>query len=113
MHELGITEEILESVLQEAEQAQAERVSAVYLVNGPFSGVADEAVRFYWPTVTRQTLCEGSILHFVAEPGEALCLDCEETFEATDYDLLCPICGGGRVQLIAGNRLRLESIEVD
>ena len=64
MHELGITERLLEVVLARAAAAGATKVTDVHLEVGDDSGVAPESVAFYWPQVSRATLAEGASLDF-------------------------------------------------
>ena len=75
MHELAVTESILDIAVKYAEQAGASRVSDLYLVIGRLSSIVDDSVQFYWDIVSQNTLCAGSRLHFQRVPAELLCLD--------------------------------------
>jgi hydrogenase nickel incorporation protein HypA/HybF len=85
MHELAITESILEITLRHADQAKATRVTDIHLVLGELASVVDDSVQFYWDMISADTLAQ----------------------------LRCPDCEGGRVKVIAGEEFRLEAIEVD
>jgi hydrogenase nickel incorporation protein HypA/HybF len=64
MHELGVTQRILQVALERAEQAHASRVTAVHLEIGEASDVAPESLSFYWPGVSRGTPADGARLLF-------------------------------------------------
>jgi hydrogenase nickel incorporation protein HypA/HybF len=62
MHELGITQRLLEVVLDRAGAAGASRITDVYLEIGEASDVASDALAWYWPQVSRATPAEGARL---------------------------------------------------
>jgi len=112
MHELAITESILNISLSHANQANAARVTDVYLVIGRLSSIVDDSVQFYWDMISQGTLCEGAQLHFRRIPARLVCLDCREEY-TLDGDLTpCPNCSSAHVKIVAGEEFLLESIEV-
>jgi len=113
MHELPVTESILEIALRHAEQAGANRVTDLYLVIGQLASIVDDSVQFYWDIVAKGTPAEGARLHFQRIPAEFLCLDCGERYAPGEQVLACPKCQSVRVKVAAGDEFRLESIDVD
>jgi hydrogenase nickel incorporation protein HypA/HybF len=112
MHELSVTESVLDIACQHAEKAHAKKVTDVYLVIGQLSSIVDESVQFYWNLITKDTLCEGSILHFRRIPATLVCLECQNEY-TLDRDLTpCPACHSARVRVTAGDEFNLESIEI-
>lgn len=47
MHELAITQQILEFTLRTARERGAKRVTAIRLRLGPFSGIVPECIQIY------------------------------------------------------------------
>jgi hydrogenase nickel incorporation protein HypA/HybF len=70
MHEAGVTERILEIVVEHAEQANAQRVTDVYLEVGEESGIDTESVELHWPLLAKGSVAEGSVLHFESKEDE-------------------------------------------
>jgi hydrogenase nickel incorporation protein HypA/HybF len=113
MHELPISQSILEISLRHAQQAGATRITDLYLVIGRLSYVVDDSIQFYWDMIAKDTIAEGAQLHFQRIPSEFLCLDCSHRYSPDGETLACPDCQSTRVKVTAGDEFRLESIEVE
>jgi len=113
MHELGITDQLLTLTLKQANNVGAARVVRLHLVIGEFSAVVDDSIQFYWDMMAEGTLAEGAELRFTHIPGRLVCLDCGRIVLFSDFDGLCPLCGGPRTAIHDGSQFRLESIEVE
>src|SRR4030067_2929791 len=111
MHELPVTESILEISLRHATSAGADRITDLYLVIGQLASIVDDSVQFYWDIVSQNTPAQGAKLHFRRLPTELLCLDCNIHYEPPPMDMSCPTCDGVNVKIIAGEEFYLESIE--
>lgn len=112
MHELSVTESVLEIACKHAEKAQATRVTDIYLVIGRLSSIVDDSVTFYWDIISKDTLCEDAQLHFNRLPAELICLDCEHQYQLDDDLMPCPQCGSPRIRVHSGDEFHLESIEI-
>jgi Zn finger protein HypA/HybF involved in hydrogenase expression len=64
MHELGVTQRILEVALARAAEAHATRITCVHLEIGESSDVSPESVALHWPGVSRGTPAAGASLLF-------------------------------------------------
>jgi len=113
MHELAVTQNILEIALRHAEKANAQRITQLNLVIGELAGIVDDSVQFYWDIITRDTIAEGSQLHFDRRTAVLRCTQCGHTFPLNSQEYRCPICGDHRVIACGGDEFRLESIEVE
>jgi hydrogenase nickel incorporation protein HypA/HybF len=113
MHELSVTESILEIVLRHAEQAQASKISHIYLVLGDLSSIVDDSVQFYWDMISEGTLAQGAVLHFQRVVTEMECQDCMTRYHPEGGDLSCPECESRRVKIISGEEFFIDSIEVE
>jgi hydrogenase nickel incorporation protein HypA/HybF len=115
MHELSITESLLEITLKHAEAAEAQKVKQLNIVIGQMSSVVDESVQFYWDFVAKDTIAEGAILNFERIPATFRCFNCQAEFSLNGGrpDFLCPHCKSAQVQVVGGNDFRLNSIDVE
>ncbi len=113
MHELSVTQSILEIALRHAESAGAAHITDLNLVVGQLSSIVDDSVQFYWDMISQGTPAEGSRLHFRRVAIELLCQACGHRYEPASEDLACPACSSIRVKIVAGEEFYLESIEVE
>lgn len=113
MHELPIAESILEIAVRHGQQAQAARVTDLYLVIGQLSSVVDDSIQFYWDIISRDTICEGATLHFERVPALLLCQDCGHSYGFQHELSACPACDSIHVKITAGEEFQLQSIEIE
>ena len=109
MHELAITENILDIAQK---NAKGQRITALNLVIGQLSSIVDDSVQFYWDLVSQGTSAEGAKLHFRRIPTEFECRDCGIRFYPVKDDFSCPKCGSLGLIIAAGEEFFIESIEV-
>jgi hydrogenase nickel incorporation protein HypA/HybF len=64
MHELSVTESILEIALRHASNANAKRITNLYMVKGQLASIVDDSVQFYWDIISKDSIAEGAVLHF-------------------------------------------------
>ena len=112
MHELSITQSMLDLVLEQAEKAEAKEVGRINVVIGEMTGVVGECVQFYFPFLSKGTAAEGATLSFTMIPTTARCRDCDSSFELKEFEWTCPHCGSNNMEITAGKELFVESIEV-
>ena len=113
MHELAITQSMLDIVLEQAKKAEAKKVSKINLVIGEMTGVVTECVEFYLGFLSKGTVVEGAALSVEMVPPKARCRQCGETFQLGEFDWTCTKCGGKSLEVMAGRELFVESIEVE
>lgn len=110
MHELALTERMLELALKAAEQNGAERILRINIRLGVLSGVIPSCVEYYFRLQSRGTIAEGAELAMTAEPLRIRCRACGQE-SASDRTLLaCPVCGSEDFQLLSGREYYVESL---
>jgi hydrogenase nickel incorporation protein HypA/HybF len=113
MHELAVTESLLEIATRHAQAQKARRITDLYLVIGQWSSIVDDSVQFYWDIICEGTIAKGAKLHFQRVPVLLKCQDCGKEYQPASEEFACPQCGGTRVQVKAGDEFHLEAIDVE
>jgi hydrogenase nickel incorporation protein HypA/HybF len=113
MHELAVTESLLEIALRHAKAHNAKRVTDLYLVLGDWSSIVDDSIQFYWDIVSEGTIAKGATLHFKRIPVRLKCNDCGNEYQPGSNEFSCPHCGGIHATVKTGEEFNLEAIDVD
>ncbi|MEX1248385.1 MAG: hydrogenase maturation nickel metallochaperone HypA [Anaerolineales bacterium] len=113
MHELPVTQALLDLALEQAKKAHAARVADIYIEVGQLSSYVDDSIQFYWDIISRGTLAEGAELHFQRIPLQMQCKTCESTFQPSEHSFACPDCGSEQVHITAGEELRMVGIDIE
>ncbi|MGY4651957.1 hydrogenase maturation nickel metallochaperone HypA/HybF [Mycobacterium sp. URHB0021] len=108
MHEMALTQSVVEAV---CEHAAGRAVQSVKIEVGALCAVVPDAMQFCFELATEGTVADGASLEVNVQPGSARCRSCGQSFELQDPILLCP-CGSADVEVIAGRDLRILSMEV-
>lgn len=113
MHELSVTESILDICRRYGEQAQATRVTDIYIEVGSLSSIVDDSVQFYWDIISDQTICKGATLHFTRHPAKLACTQCGQEFILNKELEPCPSCGSFDIKVLSGEEFWVDSIEIE
>jgi hydrogenase nickel incorporation protein HypA/HybF len=113
MHELAITQQILNLALHHAREAEAFKVTDLHLQIGALSTIVDDSVQFYWDIISKDSLCQGAMLHFQRIPAQFHCHTCDQDYTLVNELTACPYCGGIQVKIVAGQEFQLMSIDVE
>jgi len=108
MHELALTQSIVEMV---AEHAQGRTVKRVTLEVGKLTCVMPEALRFCFDLVAAGTAIDGAMLDIREIEGRARCVSCGVEFVQNTLYTTCP-CGARYFARIAGEELRIKEYEL-
>lgn len=108
VHELAIAESVLETITTRIGERS---VREIRLEVGRLSGVSADALRFCFEFAAADTIADGATLVIEEPPGRAHCVTCGEEFVVEDPILLCG-CGSSDVRILAGEDLRILSVEV-
>jgi len=113
MHELGVTQHILQIALEHAEKAGAQKIRSINLVIGGLSGIVNESVQFYFDFVSKGTIAEGAKLVFKKIPVRFRCRSCGKEFDFQGEEWTCPACQSPGPEIVTGREFFMDSIEVE
>ena len=110
MHELAIAE----SVVRIAERhADGRRVTKVYLKVGHLRQVVPSALAFGFELVAQETSVESAELVLEEVPATGKCRACGSESRLESFPLQCKACGGFDLEIVAGEELYVESLEME
>jgi hydrogenase nickel incorporation protein HypA/HybF len=110
MHELSIAEAVVHIVER---HAAGRTVSRVELRVGYLRQVVPSALEFAFMLLTDGTALEGAELVIEEVPAQGRCRDCASVSTMTDFPLQCARCSGLDLELLAGEELLVESLELE
>jgi hydrogenase nickel incorporation protein HypA/HybF len=110
MHEMSIIQGIIDICGQ---HAGGRRVLAVDVEIGELSSVVPESIEFCFEACSQGTLLEGARINIIRIPGRGQCLDCGADTPLPALFGACQLCGGYRVEVVAGEEMRVKEIEID
>lgn len=121
MHELSVSSAIVDTAIR---HARGRTVSAVHVQIGSLRQVVPSSLQFYFGITSRDTVCEDAELDMELIPALMRCAGCahewdpapEPLFEGDPAALLpqfrCPRCEAAGAEVLAGNELLVDSIDV-
>ena len=114
MHELSLVEGMMDIVRESASQNNIYRVTRVKLVIGELTMALPDSLRFAFAALSQDELFNGAELEIDQLRVICRCEECGHEFKPGDnYIFLCPDCGNGRVVVVQGHELYLDSYEGD
>lgn len=114
MHELSVTQSVLDIVLRHAKQSGARRIVAINLVIGELTGFVDESIQFYFDFMSKDTLAQGAQLRFERVPARVQCHVCGAEYAPPDSRLwACPECEALGGEIVSGREFSVASIEIE
>ena len=112
MHELGLTQNIVDTIQMHAKKNNVQEVVKMVLEIGQISGVVPEALEFCFGVCTKGTALEGAQLEIRKVAAVGHCKACDKEFDLVAHDFSCPTCDGSEWDLVAGRELNIKELEV-
>lgn len=113
MHELSVAQALVDEVESLIEQNQARAAVRIRLRIGPLAGVVPALLTSAFPLAAAGSRCERAELDLIEAPIRVRCQTCGSETEAAINRLLCAACGDWHTQVVSGDELLLESVELD
>lgn len=113
MHELAVAQALVDQVDAVIRQHHATSATLIRVRIGPLAGVVPELFASAFPLAAAGHAMEHATLDLVAEPITVRCQTCGAETEAALNRLVCGACGDWHTQVISGDELLLESVELE
>jgi hydrogenase nickel incorporation protein HypA/HybF len=113
MHELAICQALIEQVQRVARDNAARRIVSITVSVGPLSGVEPQLLEHAYPLAAAGTVAEEARLVVVTVPVRVRCRSCRAESEAASNRLLCGRCNDWQVDVIAGEEMLLQRVEIE
>ena len=113
MHERSLVKTLIEQVLEESRVRGLGRVHEIHLLIGEFSGVESVLLESAFAEMAPEYWDNNVRLVVDVVPLTAACQECGKPFHVQDFCFVCPECGCGNVQVMAGEEMRLASIRAE
>lgn len=113
MHELAMAQALVEQVEAVINQHGATQASLIRVRIGPLAGVMPELLASAFPLAAAGSRMEHAELEFSHAPIQVHCQTCGADTEAAMNRLICGACGDWHTQIISGDELLLESVELE
>ncbi|MGD8378059.1 MAG: hydrogenase maturation nickel metallochaperone HypA [Gammaproteobacteria bacterium] len=114
MHELSICQDLLEQVDRVAHEHGARRVARIHLAVGPLSGVVPELLQQAFTLARAGSSHTASAeLEIETVPVRVRCHRCGAETDAHVNRLLCGQCGDYHTDLVSGDELILQRVELE
>lgn len=114
MHELAVSQNILEACIKEAEKEQGRRIKKIKLKIGEFTGIVPDCIKFYFEQISKETLAKDAELIIKTLPLKVKCKKCCKTSNISEpYFFICPQCQAQDLEIISGKELLIESIDLE
>ena len=112
MHELSLTQSLIDIVEDYARREGFNRVNVLKLSFGRLACIDPGTLAFVFDIQSRGTKAEGARLEFDIRPAVLYCITCKQESLSESFQTICPLCGGGEV-ILAGGTEELKLLEMD
>lgn len=109
MHELGLSEGLLATVVDVAGDRAVTRVRVSI---GALQRVVPDSLEFGFRLVAEGTVCEAARLEILPLPVRVRCMACGVESRSDEEPVGCPACGAGSIEMLGGAEVLLDEVEL-
>jgi len=116
MHELPVTQSILDIALKHAQMNNVTKIHAINLAIGEMSDLENEWIQRYFDYLSKNTIAQGAKLNIERVPVVLRCELCSHTFEVDIKkmeDICCPQCDEKKFALVSGREYYIKDMEAE
>lgn len=114
MHELSLMESVVKQLHSSAAEHGIRKITRVMLVVGKMTMAVPDALRFAFEALQKgDELLDGAVLDIREEAVACECRDCGYSYEAPNYEFICPSCLSPNIKIVRGRDLYIDFYEGD
>ena len=113
MHELSLTQSIIELAIHHANRENAVAIRSITVEIGALSGVVADAVEFAFDVCCKGTMADGAQLDIRRITGVGLCLECHRESQLEALTHVCPHCGRLSMETVQGQEMKFIEMEIN
>lgn len=111
MHELGLAQDVLEKIREEAKAKGWSKVAYARAKIGETLITDPLEFEEIFSTISSGSVAEGMKLDLEVLPLKASCSDCKKGFNPKALRLDCPHCGSTNISIHSGKELLIEDLK--
>ena len=113
MHEMAVTQSVLDISLRAGREAGASRIKEIRICMGEYSDVVPSVLREYFQIAAKGTMAEEAEIILRRTPVVMRCRACGWSGPVDKLHIRCAACGGTNLALISGREFYVESLEAE
>jgi len=114
LHELGLTQSVLDIAVEHAKNNDASRILRVNVKAGELVAVIDDSMQFFFEYLSGDTIAKGAELVIKHVPVVIKCSSCGAQSRVDKLEIYtCPGCKEHTVELVSGKEFFVDSIEIE
>ncbi len=113
MHELSLAMSVREIVEEAAASNGATVVKEVNIIVGEFSSVSADALEFAMEVAKKGSVFENAKINIKPTKTILSCSKCNSETVMEDYIFKCSLCGSTSVKIVSGDRMYVDSIDIE
>ena len=113
LHEMSVATSLMRVLSKKLVELAPCKLTALELTVGELSGIDRESLRFALDTLVTEAGYDGVELRFEPGPAVFACIACNWQGQLDSFTLVCPDCNGAALDIIAGQDVSLERIEIE
>jgi hydrogenase nickel incorporation protein HypA/HybF len=117
MHELAVTEKILDIAVKHARMNGVNKIRSITLKIGEMSDIENEWIQHYFDYLSKNTVAEGAVLKIERTPIVLRCNKCKREIEISKNklgDTTCPDCSSQKdFSIVSGREYFIKEMEAE
>jgi hydrogenase nickel incorporation protein HypA/HybF len=117
MHELAVTEKILDIAVKHAQMNRVNKILSITLKIGEMSDIENEWIQHYFDYLSKDTVAQGAVLKIEKTPIVLQCNQCRREIEISKDKLgetTCPDCSSRKnFSIVSGREYFIKEMEAE